>query len=729
MRLAIALFIGAALQAAPDTLVSFRVEGAPGVLVQQGVPVRAMPLGEARRLVVLDSTGRPVRATVEPEAVDPLGRVRWVRVAVVPSSQSTTLALALADSARPGEARLLTEKSAAGIRVRNGNIEARFTGLDRIELRKNGHVLLSGPISFQVFPDARSIINAGGKTTVLAPFQPAGFELEQPSLDRTVVILRGRNPKQKAYNSEPGNNEPKLGFDIEARFEFQSIDPNIELDWRLTNRAGYKSWLERCAMLLPVASGASVNDAATANRGLLGSWADIAVSEESIGITARFATDFGAGFGISLTPQGILWGGVDLPPDQGFGGSIPGIHRQFHHGMSRTFSGTLALGTSARTVAVRGHFILPPQYYSDLGGLPERGLPVNAGEFTTNVDRSAQWLLDHQWRGTLWAGEWWREWDVGRGQGTEEGSNGNSLLAPLYHYFRTGDARFLHSAELSAWYAWDVQHDRKFTGFGPMLHTRRHLLDELDWIHPRYQRAMGPMLASHVLLESRERREIIATLRHFVSQIQASDGTPYNWDESKNVRDNSETGVDTANIIEALVTAWEETGDTFFLDRARGYARWTVQKWRTRADDKFWNWNLTRYVLTGMLAICRLAKEYPDRIPEGSEFLKATVEIGRHTVTHPELTSVSGTIGGGDLHYVFYHAWLETELSRLTGDSSLLPQLTAVVRREVAKQDQDGTFPMQLGSLWSQYPTRVISYYDAKSVVAYLPVLGSRLKR
>jgi hypothetical protein len=91
------------------------------------------------------------------------------------------------------------------------------------------------------------------------------------------------------------------------------------------------------------------------------------------------------------------------------------------------------------------------------------------------------------------------------------------------------------------------------------------------------------------------------------------------------------------------------------------------------------------------------------------------------------LTSVPGTIGGGDLHYVFYHAWLGSELARLTGDTEILMRLVRVVRREAARQEPDGTFPMELGALWSQYPSRVISYYDPKSVVAYLPVLGARL--
>ncbi|MEO7650214.1 MAG: hypothetical protein ABIZ80_07080 [Bryobacteraceae bacterium] len=714
------------LAAAPRVLTEFQVDGR-GALVEQGVPVQPMPEADAARLVVLDRSGRPVpRAVVESEGRDPSGRVRWVRVSIVAAAGMGPYSLAVADAVQ-SKPRLDVTEGAGGIVVRlQDGAEYRFSPPNLLRMSRNGVVLLDGPLTFELYPDARSIINAGGKTVVLAPFEPAGFTLERGSQSRATVVLRGRSPKQKSYNSTPGNNEAKLGFDIDARFEFSALTPAVRTAWRLINRAGYKAWLERCSMILPFAQGASIADSETGPDTLLGTWADVRVKDQAVGIASPFAPEYGPGYGMQLSARGLAIGGVRLPPDGGLGGLLPEIHRLFYHGMGRTFRGWLVPG-SARPWAVRDSLQIPARYYSDTGVLPERGLPVRAGEFATQVERSSRWLLNAQWRGTLWAGEWWREWDVGRQQGTEEASNGNSLLAPLYHYFRTGDRQFLQSAALSAGYVYDIQHDHKQTGFGPMMHTRRHLLDELDWIHPRYQRAMGGLLISHVLLHERERRELIEMLRNFSMQTQGEDGVPYNWDEVKNQRASTETGVDTANIIEAFVAAWEETGDAFFLDRARGYARWTLKKWRTRTDDTFWNWNLTRYVLSGMLAICRVGKEYPSQVPEVQDFLKGTFEIGRHTVMHPELTSVPGTIGGGDLHYVFYHSWLGTELARVTGDASLLPGLGAVVRRELAKQEPDGTFPMQLGTLWSQYPTRVISYYDAKSVVAYLPVLGSRL--
>jgi hypothetical protein len=705
-----------------DLLTRFRVHGTG--FIQQGIPVR--PLDARRQLVVLNSKDEPAAcARAEPYLHDPLGRIRWVRLALCSAEPAGWFSLVADDRVRQPP-RLLVEDATGLIRIQNGDLTAEFSGKNHIELRWKNQALLQGPIHFLLYPDARSIINAGGRTSVLAPFEPAGFSLENQQT-RATVILRGRCPKQRPYNSVAGNNEPRLGFDIEARFHFDALTPSVQYDWRLTNQVGHKAWLERFAMVLPTRTGASMTDSERSPVSPAGSWTDLKIGEQILGIAAEFADVFGPGFGMQLGPQGLLIGGVAPPRDADLTGIVPQVWRQFHYGMSRTFKGWLMPGASARHLTRPRHIELEPRYYSSTGVLPERGDEVGAGEFESAVRASAEWLLGRQWRGTLWAGEWWREWDLGRQQGSEEASNGNSVLAPLYHYFRTGDARMLESAALSAFYVYDVQHDKKQSGFGPMLHTRRHLLDELDWIHPRYQRMFGPLLASHVLLAERERRELIGTLRSFIGRIQAEGGTPYNWDERNHRRSAEETGIDTANIIEALVAAWECTADRFFLDRAVGYARWTLKKWRTRTDDRQWNWNLTRYVLTGLLALCRAEREYPGQIPEADAFLQGAAEIGRHTATHPELTHVAGTLGGGALHYVFYHAWLASDLARLTGDGSLLPAMTRLVRQEVARQHPDGSFPFDLGVLWSQYPTRVVSYYDAKSVVAYLPALAARL--
>ncbi len=716
---------------AAEVITTFSVTEPAGIahrslLIEQGVPVRPMSVADAAKLTVTDAQGVPVRSTVEVESKDPLGRVRWLRVSMAVPMKASERRLFNLQSATPVAVTPLDIKNDSGtISVHGSNYVAEFSGKDRMRLTVGKSVVLDDSVSAQVYPDARSLINAGGKTTVLAPFEPAGWTVNSDGSE-TTVTLHGRSPKQKPYNFVAGNNDPVQGFDIDVRFRFQPLNASIAFDWRLTNRTGFKSWLERFALVLPVPPGTALIASERNTSERLGHWADLAVNGQQLGITAPFVDDIGEGAGMRLEPAGLLYGGIDMPPDGGFGGAVPATHRLFYVGMARTFEGTLTLDAPAKSAAFRPVMVLPPQYYSDTGVLPENGDKVNTGEFKVAVARSAEALLAAQWRGTLWYGEWWREWDLGRRQGTEEASNANSLTAPLYHFIRTGDRRFFDSASRSAWYTYDIQEDHKRTGFGGMFHTRRHMLDELDWIHPRYQRAFGPILMSHVLLAKRERDEAVATVRHFSEQIQGPDGVPYDWDERANKRA-GETGVDTTNFIEALIACWEVTGDSFFLDRARGYTRWALKKWDTRTDDKYWSWNLTRYVETGMLAICRAAREYPGSVAEETGFLKGLIAISNHTVGHPELASVPGTIGGGELHYVFYHAWLDVEVSRMSNNPALIAPLAKIVREQLARQNANGVFPMDLGTLWSQYPTQVISYYDPKAVVAYLPVLGARL--
>lgn len=726
MRL-LPFLIWLAAQALAQFPLSLTVEETAGrprrnVVVSQGIPVDPIDPELVKGLALQTANGDLVPAILEADGQSPDARVRWLRVEALlnlgPNERKPLRIVRAPNAVAP----LRITREQGGIQIANSTVAARFSGKANIELSLNGEPVLNGPLSVQLYPDARSLINAGGKTTVLSPFEPAGFEVLQPSPHRATVVLRGRSPKQKAYNSRPGNNEAILGFDFELRFHFSALSPTLSFDWRIVNQTGYKAWLERFALGLPLAESESIV-AQEGSAGRSGRWLQL----PRFGITAPFVLDLGEGAGLEHKSNYLYLGGLNMPQDGVIGGAIPQVHRLFHNGMARTFSGNLCAGECAAQNLDLPHFLLPAAHYSRLGLLPEAGDLPQSGEFAAAIARSAQWLLDNQWRGTLWWGEWWREWDSTRSQGAEEASNAQSLLAPLYHYFRTGDRRFLDAAERSAWFVYDVQHTRRRNGFGPMLHTRRHLLDELDWIHPRYQRIAGPLLASHVFLASRERDDLIQTLKSFTDKIQGPDGTPYNWDERANQREASETGVDTSNMIEALIAAWLETGDSTFLDRARGYARWTVRKWQTRTDDKFWNWNLTRYVQSGMLAICRAAAKYPGRIPEAELFRRTAIEIGVHTIKHPELAKVEGTIAGGELHYVFYHAWLGSELSRLANDNTLLKPLLAKVREQMARQAQDGSFPMSMGSLWSQYPNTVVSYYDPKSVVAYVPVLAARL--
>jgi len=74
----------------------------------------------------------------------------------------------------------------------------------------------------------------------------------------------------------------------------------------------------------------------------------------------------------------------------------------------------------------------------------------------------------------------------------------------------------------------------------------------------------------------------------------------------------------------------------------------------------------------------------------------------------------------------FYHAWITAAVTRFaTQGQSMLEELYQVVRSDVACQREDGSFLLDHGPE-AGLPTRWTSFYDAKSLVAYLPVLAAR---
>ncbi len=84
-------------------------------------------------------------------------------------------------------------------------------------------------------------------------------------------------------------------------------------------------------------------------------------------------------------------------------------------------------------------------------------------------------------------------------------------------------------------------------------------------------------------------------------------------------------------------------------------------------------------------------------------------------------------MGGGDRHFVFYHAWISIRVAKIAPDGEeMTRKLLQAVRREAAMQTPDGMFPldhrMEAGkeTIWA-------SYYDPKSFVAYVPVLTAQL--
>lgn len=690
--------------------------GRKASLLEQGVPIPPMAASEAATLTLRRVDGQPLRARVAVEAKDPDGKVNWVRVsALVNLPANGRLPVRLETTEGSNSPRLDVRESAGGVSVDTPAYTLKLTNPGQVELSAKGHLLLSGKWSVDLVADTRGIIWG----TLIREFTLAGVGVEEQDEGHATLLLRGFIGKN--FRKDPKKEEPGRRFDCELRLFVSALSPEIRYSWRVTNNTGTKTWLQRYALYLPLPSKATAS--APADDRLLIS------SPEKLAVTANFIRDLGKGAGMRLTPdgQGLLIGGLDMPPDGGFySGEVPDVHRLFYHGMSRSFGGALipsGSATSAAEALAPLDLVLPPQYYSDVKALPEQGDPVTFGEFADAIRRSAEWLLSHQWRGTLLWGEWYREWDITRNMGTQEAGNGHSPLAPLYHYWRTGDARFLRCAERSADYVWDVQLFKSEQDQGRMFHTRRHLFDELDWIHPRYQRATGALVSSHVLLNPVMRREVVATIRSYHEHMFDEEGVPHDWDKLQHRRSELLAGVDTSNFMEALSYCYRETGDRTFLDWGLSMSKWTAARFEERGKVKGddWNWNLSNYALRGLVSLYETS---------GDAFVKdLAVRMTRATLANmsPNTSDIENGMGGGDRHFVFYHAWISTRVAKVAPEGPEFTQkLLQAVRRELAHQTPDGLFPIDHGMEGGK-ETKWGSYYDPKSFVAYVPVLTAHL--
>jgi hypothetical protein len=663
-------------------------------LLEQGIPIRPMPLAAVRELRLVGAPG-----WVEPEAYNERGEVSWLRVTALvrvgPRGQVPVRIERGASQVPEIELQELRDR----IVVRTPHYELVLRQPGHIRLTAGGRELLNGVWSVELVGDARAILWG----TYLREFVPDSIAVEDRSPHRATLLLKGRYTKN--YRKQRMVEEPGKRFDCDLRLHVNAISPHIRFHWRLTNLTGNKTWLQRYALKLPLGG-----------------------DGPQLLATANFLDDLGPGAGVRRSDDGrfLLHGGLDMPHDGPLlEGPAPRVWRQFHDGMSRTFEGTLITnGSETDALEETGalDLVLPAQYYSDVGALPEEGDPVTFGEWRQAVERSAEWLLRHQWRGTLWWGEWYREWDVTRSMGVQDTANGNSSLAPLYHYWRTGDGRFLACAKRAAQFTYDIQLCKSERPPGWMFHTRRNLFDELRWIHPRYQRAKGALVTSHVILYPWARREVIETIRNFYRKIFDDQGIPRGWDTEHNRRSDDPDGVDTSNFMEALVFCYRETGDREFLEGALRMSRWTAERWRQRhaTPQDNWNWNLSQYALRGLVSLYQATGDAIAR--------DTAVDIVRVTLNNksPRTSVVQDAMGGRKVDNAFYHAWITAAVTRFaTQGQSLLEELYQVVRSDVACQREDGSFLLDHGPE-AGLPTRWTSFYDAKSLVAYLPVLAAR---
>jgi hypothetical protein len=688
-------------------------------LIEQGIPVQPMAKADVQKIRIEGASGELMRGYVEPEAYDEKGMVRWVRVgAVVAVGAGGRVPVRLVPFDTRRSPTVQVQRDADRIAIRTPQYLLTLRSPGEIHLSAGQKDLLKGQWSIDAVGDARTILWGG----YYRPFEATGVEVEEETPDRTTVLLRGVIAKNQ--RKAPQSLEKGMRIDCELRLHVNGLTPEIRYEWRITNLTRVRTWLQRYALRLPLVADSSW-------KSLTPDSALISSDGATLAVTADFVSDLGTGAGLEMLRQSegaaVALGGLHMPPDGGYySGKAADIHRLFHHGMSRTFSGALIPGGTAAAAAealARMDLVLPPQYYSDTGALPEQGDPVTFGEFGEAIRKSAEHLLATQWRGTLFWGEWYREWDETRDMGVQETMNGHSALAPLYHYWRTGDARFLHCARRSAAFTWDIQMFKGEEEQGRMFHTRRHLFDELGWIHPRYQRATGGLIASHVFLNAPARREIVQTIRSFHQRMFDERGVPRGWDKTANRRGAGEDGVDTSNFMEALTYCYRETGDRQFLEWALQMSRWTAERWKVagkrKGDD--WNWNLTNYVLRGLVTLYETSRD-----PEVRDL---AIEICRTTLENDSrnIADLRNGVGGGNLHFVFYHAWISTRVAKFAPDGEkLIRMLVPIVRREVALQRHDGLFTLEHG-YESGIPTRWTSYYEAKSLVAYVPVLAAHL--
>jgi hypothetical protein len=693
-------------------------------IVEQGLPAPNLTVEEVRGLGLLDADGRPHPGEVAVEACDgPTGTVSWLRVtAPVTLGAGATAAFTIApaeDTTPP----LRLDEADGVLRLAHPSYTLVIGPAGRLRLETTRGVLLDGPVGFELIPDARTSV---GQTTQL------NFQADQSRwqvISRSPHRLHVRLLTESLTNQhrgEPWEVDPRRFFLGSVDLFCTAWSPEIRLQWQLVSHVPTTVWLERYALVLPAAAGTRVA-AGEPSRGRGGrpdkyrSWL---ATEEGLGVTADFAEDLGPGAGILLDRAGrLLVGGINPPIDGGFGGRMPDVHRDWRYGMARTFGGHLLPAADAseaerlaRQALAPLCLVAPPAHYSRCGALPEAGDAPAFGPWRRPVERAMRWLIRHQWRGTLWWGEWWREWDTGRGQGIEEAGNGESATAPLYHFFRTGDPAALACARRATYGSADLLLCRRRDGAGPYVRSRRFLLDGLEWVHGRYQRVAGMMLGSHVFCDQRMRDEVVGTLRAFATNYVRPDGVilaPVN----SGTTEAREGHIDMVNLAESLLYAYRESGDAFFRHKAEAIGGWMV---RTLAEPGWqaWNDNLTRYLCRGMLALTLETGR--------DDFRAAFLALERQTQAMP---SENG-------HSTLYHCWLAAAAHRLSGDATFMVEQRARTEAVLAKQAANGGFPdhdfhllnteVYLAATEGRR-TAWVRYYGSKSAVAYLPVLAARL--
>jgi len=689
-------------------------------VVEQGVPVHPMSPDEVERLGVFDEAGTRVPANVQVEGTNQDAKVTWVLVSFavnVPAGDERRFVLKDSDgTVGPGE-RLESSVSSDSVFVfRNRFFTVEFTNPGLVRLVTSEGTVLDGAIGFDIRSDARSSV--GNQRPV--EYEPLGFEVLDRTARRAKILLKGR---YKAWAPKQFYFDPEQRYDADVELTVYADSPVIRFRWYITDRMKFNCsymWLDRYVMSFPLAQDSIVTEGEeSAAQDKFTDWVTMRTPGGKLSMTFPFCSWLGQGAGIEVQDGRIGSGGINPPPDGGFGGKYPDIWRKFYYGMSRTFEGSLVVGGSHEQIlAELNHIpiVVPPEHYSECNVLPENGSDISFGPWRDQIQRAAEHLLETQWKGTLWFGEWWRERDVDHDLGIEETNSGNSALGPLYHFFRTGDWRFWESAKMSYLYTYDIQFCKREDGWGPYMHTRRFLLDHQEWFHPRYQRVGGMIRCSHFFGDRRYRDKVVWYLRFWGDNYVAEDGSPmapHGDGREKPTADQKSKCAESAmsNFADSLMYAYVETGDGWFLEKAKLIGDWVVRGAEANLDSFCENSNSTRYILRGLLQLCQVTGD--------RRYIDTFVKIARWTVNAP--TFSYGT------HYVAFHFYYASQAYKWSGDKDILHGIAKLAEWVLSNESQEapGTYPF---AQRNQYPAaNWICIYDNKAIVSYLPVLASTM--
>lgn len=402
-------------------------------IVEQGIPVLPVSLDEVSNLTVFDESGAAVNANVQVEGTDPHGMVRWVLVSLpvdVEAGGTRRFFLKSGESKAVGDTLDVDTGTDGSIVVQNGFFKLEMTDPGDIRLSTDNGTLLDGTVGFDIKSDARSSV--GNQRPVC--YEPEGFKVLEQTPKRIRILLKGR---YKAWAPKQFFFDPVQRYDADVEFTIHAGSPVIRFKWTITNYMRFNHpymWLKRYVLSFPLTGGSIASDGEQVpGEDKFARWASASTPGGTLAMTFPFYEWLGRGGGIEIKDGRIGQGGINPPVDGGFGGKYPDIHRKFFHGMSRTFEGSLLVDPSENQIKSEySHIpmILSPEHYSATGQLPEKGSSVTFGPWKDVVHRAADYLLETQWKGTLWFGEWWRERDIDEDLGIEETNSGNSALTP-----------------------------------------------------------------------------------------------------------------------------------------------------------------------------------------------------------------------------------------------------------------------------------------------------------